>query len=81
MAELGLTPAPVCPFQPLAQKRNCRANVATALNSNGAALKAVPRDWPDAKCALRSCLKAKFCLSDHWLHHLRWSLRQVGNIP
>lgn len=47
----------------LTQKRNRRTNGASALNSNGAALRAVLGYWPDAKCALRS-QKAKFCLGD-----------------
>lgn len=50
------------------------ANVVSALNSNGAVLGAMPGDWTDAKCALRSCQKAKFCLSDPRPHHFRQSL-------
>lgn len=53
-AELGLTPAHTWPFEDLTQKRNRRTNGASALNSNGAALRAVLGYWPDAKCALRS---------------------------
>ena len=81
MAELGLTPAPAWPFEHLTQKCNRRANGVSALYSNGAALGAMPWDWPDAKCALRSRQRAEFCLGDRWLHHFRRSLRLSGNIP
>lgn len=81
MAELGLTPAPTWPFEHLTQKHNRRTNGASALNSNGRALGAVLGYWPDAKCALKSHQKAKFCFGDRWLHHFRWSLRLTGNIP
>lgn len=81
MAELGLTPAPAWPFEHLTQKCNRRANCVSALYSNGAALGAMPWDWPDTKCALRSRQKAKFCLSERRLHNFSRSLRQAGNIP
>lgn len=46
----------------------------SALHSNEASRGALPGDWTDAKCALGSRQKAKFGLSDPWLHRFRRSL-------
>lgn len=67
----SLSSAPGWPFEHLTHKPNHRANVVSALNSNGEALEAVPRDWINAKCALRLYQKSKFCLCDPQFPYLR----------